>query len=128
MLCNGEFRHSQAIYYMICAALCLFLCLPTAVKAISPSPSLDGIRFHTLSPKSFLSTTNIELIMQDSLGFIWYATSGEGLCRDDGYTVTTYSSKTIGMGVMESDEVTCLAEDKKGQIWFGTRLGIYVLD
>ena len=128
MLCNGEFRHSQAIYYMICAALCLFLCLPTAVKAISPSSSLDGIRFHTLSPKSFLPTTNIELIMQDSLGFIWYATSGEGLCRDDGYTVTTYSSKTIGMGVMESDEVTCLAEDKEGQIWFGTRLGIYVLD
>ena len=71
---------------------------------------------------------NVNVIVQDHDGYMWYGTAGGGLCRDDGYEVVTYSSKTAGQGIMESDEITCIAEDQTGRIWFGTRAGLYYIN
>lgn len=71
---------------------------------------------------------NVNVILQDHDGYMWYGTAGGGLCRDDGYEVVTYSSKTTGRGIMESDEITCMAEDQKGRMWFGTRAGLYYIN
>lgn len=82
---------------------------------------------HELPTQQQLPVANVNTVIQDSEGYMWYGTAGGGLCRDDGYTVTTYSSETLGKGIMENDEVTCMAEDHQGCIWFGTRIGTYRL-
>jgi len=67
--------------------------------------------------------------MQDHEGYMWYGTAGGGVCRDDGYEVRVWNSKVNdGEGVMENDEVTCMAEGKDGTIWLGTRTGAYYIE
>ncbi|MCR5312341.1 MAG: helix-turn-helix domain-containing protein [Bacteroidaceae bacterium] len=92
------------------------------------NPLLNNISYHELATQDLLPTSNTGIIMQDNVGFFWYGTNGEGLCRDDGYRIKVYSSKTSGRGIMKSDEISCLHEDRNGQIWFGTRSGLYVLN
>lgn len=122
----------HSLYIIICDALRLLLCLIFLLvpwgEAWGQKSGLDSIVLHELTPKSFLSTTNIGIIMQDRQGYMWYGTTDEGLCRDDGYTVTSFSRKTLGRNVMDNDEVSCMCEDREGKIWFGTRIGLYVLD
>lgn len=91
--------------------------------------ALDGqtITYHELPTQAQLPVANVNVVMQDSEGYLWYGTAGGGICQDDGYRVVAYNSKTAGTGVMESDEVTCMAEDQQGKIWFGTRAGTYYI-
>ncbi|MBR1666687.1 MAG: helix-turn-helix domain-containing protein [Bacteroidaceae bacterium] len=88
----------------------------------------QGFSYHPLPNQKQLPVANMNVIIQDHEGYMWYGTAGGGLCRDDGYEVVTYSSKNVGKGVMESDEITCIAEDHKGKIWFGTRAGLYYIN
>lgn len=39
-----------------------------------------------------LSSHRISQVIQDSEGFLWYATEGGGLCRDDGVTIHVRNS------------------------------------
>lgn len=71
---------------------------------------------------------NVNVILQDNEGYMWYGTAGGGLCRDDGYHITVYNSQNKGQGLMTNDEITCIAEDKEGKIWFGTRAGVFYLN
>ena len=88
---------------------------------------MNGVSYHEIATQDLLPTANIGLIIQDREGYMWYGTGGEGVCRDDGYSIRIFSSKTVGKGVMQSDEITCLCEDSNGNIWFGTRRGLYVI-
>ncbi|MBO4665200.1 MAG: helix-turn-helix domain-containing protein [Bacteroidaceae bacterium] len=89
---------------------------------------MDNIIFRELPTQSKLPSPSLALIMQDKEGFFWYGTNGEGLCRDDGYNIRVYNSKGVGKGIMDNDEVTCFSEDRHNRIWFGTRMGLYILD
>lgn len=84
--------------------------------------------YRELPNQSLLPAANVNAVMQDSRGFMWYGTAGGGLCRDDGYEVVAYGSQSRGMGVVENDEVTCVAEGTDGTIWFGTRAGAYYIN
>lgn len=88
----------------------------------------QGYAYRPLPTQAQLPVANVNVVMQDSRGYMWYGTAGGGLCCDDGYAVTTYSSATVGRGVMSSDEVTCAIEDHRGRIWFGTRGGAYYVE
>lgn len=88
----------------------------------------QGYSYHPLPTQEQLPVANVNVIVQDHDGYMWYGTAGGGLCRDDGYEVVTYSSKNTGRGIMESDEITCMAEDLKGRMWFGTRAGLYYIN
>ena len=56
--------------------------------------------------------------LQDSKGYIWITTDG-GICRYDGKTMTTFTSKD---GLPEN-VVFNVYEDRKGRIWFNTMSG-----
>ncbi len=83
--------------------------------------------YHPLPTQAQLPVADVDVVMQDAAGFIWYGTAGGGLCCDDSYSVTACNSETAGRGVMKSDDVTCMAEDSLHRIWFGTRAGLYTL-
>ncbi len=62
-----------------------------------------------------LPSSEVYFAMQDSKGFIWFATDA-GVCRFDGYEFVTFD-RSDGL---TDNTVFQITEDKKGRIWFGT--------
>lgn len=70
----------------------------------------------------------INAVIQDKEGYIWYATTEGGLCRDNGYQVDIFRNdraNTHRMG--HSNGVLSVCETANGDICFGTRENIYLL-
>ena len=104
------------------------LLLAITILLCSLCAHAQGIACLPLPTQEQLPVANVNVILQDHEGYMWYGTAGGGLCRDDGYHITTYNSQGKGRGLMTNDEITCLAEDREGKIWFGTRAGVFFLD
>ena len=75
-----------------------------------------------------LSSQHVTQVMQDSEGFLWYATEGGGLCRDDGRKITVFRSDAEHPDLLGSNDVACVAEAEGRYIIIGTYHGAYVLD
>lgn len=75
-----------------------------------------------------LPVANVHRILQDREGYMWYATEGGGLCRDDGYRIEVFRSDKHRPSLLADNNITCLAEDRQGSIWFGTPKGLHRLD
>jgi ligand-binding sensor domain-containing protein len=72
-------------------------------------------RFYIVSKSCFSS--QIMGIIEDHTGKIWFANLYKGVCRYDPATgVYTHFTETDGFC---NDTVTCIYQDKKGNIWFG---------
>jgi signal transduction histidine kinase/ligand-binding sensor domain-containing protein len=81
--------------------------------------------FDQLTKKQGLPDNNINVVLQDSRGFLWTATNN-GIARYDGRNFKHYS--TLGKKGITDKIVTCVAEDSKGNIWFGTESGLNKLN
>ena len=66
---------------------------------------------------------NVNSILEDSNGNLWFGTTGEGVYRFDGKNITQY---TISDG-LKSNKTYCLFESSEGIIWIGTDDGLYAL-
>ena len=75
-----------------------------------------------------LSSEKVLYVMQDSEGFLWYATDGGGICRDDGRQVDVFRSDAEHPDLLGSNNVVCLAEAGDKIIIIGTSHGANVLD
>lgn len=79
-----------------------------------PIPAADLSKFpYYKYPKQ------INAIIQDKAGNIWFASNGGGVYRYDGKTLTNLSEKD---GLCNNFVETIL-EDRTGNLWFGTRYG-----
>jgi ligand-binding sensor domain-containing protein len=74
--------------------------------------------FTHYSLKDGLIQSNVNDILQDKQGYIWFATDG-GLSKFNGQTFTNYSTND-GLG---EASVNSICEDNKGQLWIGHSLG-----
>ena len=74
-----------------------------------------------------LSSQKVLYVMQDSEGFLWYATDGGGLCRDDGRQVDVFRNDAEHPDLLGSNTVVCLAEAGPFII-IGTSHGANILD
>lgn len=81
-----------------------------------------------LPTQKLLPVAHIHHILQDSEGYMWYATEGGGVCRDNGYQIDVFRSDLNTPNLLSSNDITCLTEDKNHHIWFGTKRGLYKLD
>jgi ligand-binding sensor domain-containing protein len=75
----------------------------------------------------------IRSIFQDSKGNLWFGTLGDGIVRYDGKTLKYYSKSEFFQGNNSVDHnygnsVHAIAEDKNGNIWFGTEHGAIKYD
>lgn len=75
-----------------------------------------------------LSSQRVSHVIQDSEGFLWYATEGGGVCRDDGRQITVFRSDAEHPDLLGSNDVACLAEAADRYIIIGTFHGANVLD
>jgi ligand-binding sensor domain-containing protein/signal transduction histidine kinase/DNA-binding response OmpR family regulator len=95
--------------------ICLFTWLSIATAQ-------DGINFTALTTKDGLSSNNINAILKDRYGFMWFATD-DGLDRFDGAKFKVYRNKPTDSTSLQANEILSVHEDKDGNLWVGTSSG-----
>lgn len=75
-----------------------------------------------------LSSERVNHVIQDSEGYLWYATEGGGVCRDDGRQITIFRSDAKHPDLLGSNDVACLAEADEKHILIGTFHGAFLLN
>jgi ligand-binding sensor domain-containing protein/signal transduction histidine kinase/DNA-binding NarL/FixJ family response regulator len=85
--------------------------------------SLSGQQFSNkirkISTTNGLSNSVVYSIIQDKLGFVWFATE-DGLNRYDGYGFTTFRNDPSDNFSISGNFIQCLYCDTKGNLWIGT--------
>ena len=96
------------------------------VSFIDQTPSLVDQLTHTINSQNSLVNNNINKIIQDKRGNIWFATDNGISCKESG----TGKWKTFYQNQQNQAAVfVSLCEDDEGRIWAGTySSGVYVLD
>ena len=101
-------------------------CLVRSLAALLIFPSLvaaEQLPIKIYTTAEGLAQDNVNRIVRDSLGFLWFCTS-EGLSRFDGYQFTTY---TTDQGLPDR-RVYDLLETRSGTYWVATGRGVCRFD
>src|ERR1051325_5158964 len=80
------------------------------------------LRFDRIGIEQGLSQSSVNVIFQDSRGFLWLGTQ-DGLNRYDGYNFKVYKPDPDAPYSLSDRWITSIVEDKQGYLWIGTRLG-----
>lgn len=107
----GKVHHIRSGFLIACAA---FMCLAALT---TPSFAENGERLKFARAAVDLNANTYGGILQDSQGFLWFATMGKGVIRYDGYELRNYPSGENGLsGAM----VNAIVEGAEHELWFGT--------
>jgi signal transduction histidine kinase/ligand-binding sensor domain-containing protein len=87
--------------------------------AWTPRAQDNDIRFDRLSAEDGLSQSAVNCMLQDSKGFMWFATE-DGLNKYDGYNFTIFRHDPQDPTSLSDSFVRCIHEDPSGTIWVGT--------
>ena len=79
----------------------------------------QNIKFSNISTEAGLSNTNVNCILQDSRGIMWFGTR-DGLNKYDGYNFTVYNVLDKNENDVTKNTIHGLAEDQEGNIWMTT--------
>lgn len=91
--------------------------------------SQDEYMLTPLPTQSELPVASIVMPLQDSEGFMWYATRNGGLCRDNGYHIDIFCSDRSHPSLTgKSNHIKELVEDYDHHIIFTSHDGLYILD
>ncbi len=77
-----------------------------------------------IKSKTSNDADNIHSIIQDREGFIWFATTGDGVFRFNGNTFTNFTTENG----LNSNCIFSIIQDDAGIIWFGTENGLSSFD
>ena len=91
----------------------------TAILIGSSSVCAEQLPIRTYTTSDGLPADNINRIVRDSRGFLWFCTE-EGLSRFDGYQFMNY---TVDQGLPDR-RVTDLLEARDGSYWVATGGGV----
>ena len=102
-------------------------CLAVAGLALAFAPGRLAAaatpRFGRLGVEQGLPQGTVQAIVQDHVGFLWFATE-EGLSRFDGYGSVVFEHDAKNPSSLPHDRVTALHEDPQRQLWVGTDGGL----
>ena len=99
--------------------------LSVVIATLLLTTSLSAQSYRMFTTENGLPSTSITYIYQDSFGFVWIATEN-GLVRYDGARFVTYSHRENDPSSLAHDFVTSLTEDKKGNLFVSTYMGVQV--
>lgn len=86
------------------------------------------IHLEPLGVSDGLSSGLVHGITQDTLGYLWLATS-EGLNRYDGYRIKTYEDNLQDSLSLPDDNINHVYVDSRGWLWVNiVKYGLYILD
>lgn len=87
------------------------------------SAMAKDIRFLHINCENGLPNQEVETLAEDNEGYIWIGTRN-GLCKYDGYTVTTYYHDKKQKSSLLNNFVHNIYTDKNGNVWVGTEIGL----
>ena len=95
----------------------------------SPPPSglEPTLRFAHLTTADGLANAHVEVIFQDSRGFMWFGTR-DGLSRYDGYHFTTYRHNPDNPNSLRGTTIADIIEDDQGYLWIAGGGGVTIFD
>lgn len=79
--------------------------------------------FESLDIKDGLSSNKVLDIIQDKVGYLWFATT-DGLNRYDGYHFLVFRNQIMDSTSLSNNLITCIEEDIYGDLWVGTQYGL----
>ena len=88
----------------------------------------SNLRFKHLTVKEGLSQSWVRCIYQDSYGFMWFGTGGNGLDKYDGYNFTVYKNNPRIRTSLSNNSITSIFEDHNQNLWIGTQIGLNLYD
>lgn len=84
-------------------------------------------KFQKISIDKGLSQSVVNSIVQDHMGFMWFATQ-DGLSRFDGYKFTNYYNNPDDSFSLSNNFIQCVFRDNDNQIWVLTSDGLNLFD
>ncbi|WP_040005203.1 hybrid sensor histidine kinase/response regulator transcription factor [Fibrisoma limi] len=87
----------------------------------------DPYAFMRLGRSSGLSHQQVNCILKDKQGFVWFGTLS-GLNRFDGYTCKVFRQNVQDTTSLNDNYIETLVEDPAGRLWIRNRKGITVYD
>lgn len=96
--------------------LLTYLCLAVASLPLFADNSYV---FSNISTKDGLSQNDVNCILQDRLGFMWFGTY-DGVCRYNGYDFEYFRFNAENDNSLNSNLIHTISEDAHHNIWVGT--------
>ncbi len=93
----------------------------------APTPLSPTTRFTHLTTTDGLANAHVEVIFQDSQGFMWFGTR-DGLSRYDGYNFITYRHDPDDPNSLSGNTILDIIEDTQDRLWFATQNGLSIFD
>jgi len=93
------------------------------ISSILGLPPTKSIQFQHIKEKDGLSSNQVNAILQDSRGFLWFGTM-EGLHRYDGHKLKIFRNNPRDSTSISHDYILSLFEDREGTLWVGTITGL----
>ncbi len=84
-------------------------------------------KFENFTTKQGLCSNEVQVIFQDSKGYMWFGTN-KGLNRFDGYSFRVFTHSSSDSLSISCNQITSIAEDKLGFLWVGTDNGLNKMD
>jgi PAS domain S-box-containing protein len=81
------------------------------------------VNFEHITLEDGLSQSSVNVIFQDSYGFIWFGTQ-DGLNKYDGYSFTIYTPIFNDSTSISDNQIWAITEDKDKNLWIGTYGGL----
>lgn len=103
-------------YYLILVSS-IFYFFPTILIAQN-----DILSINYLTIKDGLLERNVDCLLQDYEGYLWYA-SHSGLGRYDGYNFKFFKFSSSDSNSISSNVINVLYEDRQKNLWIGTEGG-----
>ncbi|MFQ5651337.1 MAG: two-component regulator propeller domain-containing protein [bacterium] len=119
-------KRGFAFYAILVFSLFVLASAPLAQNN-SHKTTRQNLRFKHLSREDGLSHTSVHCILQDSKGFMWFATA-DGLNKFDGYQFTIYRHDAENPRSLSGNFVYTIYEDRGGVIWVGSGGGLSRFD
>jgi signal transduction histidine kinase/DNA-binding response OmpR family regulator/ligand-binding sensor domain-containing protein len=105
------------------AVLINFILFSINFYAVITIEQYQNIQYRTLTSKNGLSQMTVLDVIQDSQGYLWFATR-DGINRFDGNQIVGFKNQVGDENSISSNYTTSFAIDQKNNLWIGTHYGV----
>ena len=108
--------------------LCLYFIIPLGIGAENTTRKwMERYNVTYLTIDEGLPYNSVEDIVKDSHGFLWIASSSEGITRYDGHEYLSFNMGTK-RAKLRSNFIHKMCEDRFGRLWVASEVGIDIID
>ncbi|MDR0941328.1 MAG: SpoIIE family protein phosphatase, partial [Bacteroidales bacterium] len=103
------------------------LCIVFLLTIVALHTQAQRLIFERISMAQGISQHSVNAIIQDSTGFLWFATN-DGLNKYDGYEFRIFKPIPGNPHSISGNKITALLQDSEGKIWIGLDDGLNIFD